>query len=391
LKRAGYLCLLALAVVVVGVAAADISGNIQKYQWDLRVYYYAPVAATLGLDAYNPYVVNQNFGTSVRLPFVYPPLILKALQVLSVFDYETVYQIWLVLKLIALVALFWLWQRRFGADGPLALFLVFTLLAFDAAVYADFKAGNITVFEQLALWLAFLAFIRDRLTLFCVLIVVLAFIKLTPAVFLIVLLFDGSKHRWRYLGLSIAALVVLFLFNYLAWPEMFSSYLRNVMSISERASESNYATLSLLQDDADWFTGHGLSVPTLLPFVVYALIGLAVLIATFVAVKGGGWSRFRTDRRLQVLLISVLFALLMPRMKSYSYMLLIVPGYFLIRNYLPRRLAAGLFVILLLGFHNLGPVGESLGSVALYIPLFAAYLVWWLYLKYAVARPVNPL
>ena len=60
----------------------------------------------------------------------------------------------------------------------------FFTFAFGSAALVDFTAGNIAVFEQLVLWLAFAALLARRRWTFALLVVLAAQCKLTPVFFL---------------------------------------------------------------------------------------------------------------------------------------------------------------------------------------------------------------
>lgn len=163
-----------------------------RWQWDFRVYYLAANAHAIGLDPYDTRALGQLSGVPQTLPFVYPPHVLWLMRPFTSVPYDSAARAYLALKTAAGVGLIALLARAFLADGRDALFWVFSLAAFKGALWLDMRAGNVVVFEQLALWGAFYFFVRDRLAAFCSLVLVAASFKLAPALFLSLLLF--VKH-----------------------------------------------------------------------------------------------------------------------------------------------------------------------------------------------------
>jgi hypothetical protein len=360
----------------------ELSTHSDKYQWDLKVYYSAAVAPERGVDAYDPRAMSRQFGTSQRLPFIYPPMWLKAFSLLTSMEYTVLYQVWLLLKLTAFVGLIWLWKKYFVQNGLLVAFLLFVLLSFDASTLLDFKSGNIAVYEQLSLWLAFLMLVRGRTGVFCSLVVLMALIKLTPIVFLLFLFVPGVAQRWKHLGISVAVFGYVLLLNWVFWPQMSSRYVHNVFAIQERGVNFNYATLPFLRDLSDRLSPYISWAPEYLAYIAYVVVIVVIGVVTLVGFRKLKYAGRAIDRRQLIMLGCVLFAIVMPHMKGYSYMLLIVPSYVLMCEYLRLPGAIILWLLCLLPIGNFMAPWVSTGLVMSYYPLLLAYLMWGAYLYY---------
>ena len=73
----------------------------------------------------------------------------------------------------------------------------FFTFAFGSALLVDFTSGNIAVFEQFLLWLAFAALLARRPWMFALLVVLVAQFKLTPIFFLGLLLVIDERPQWK--------------------------------------------------------------------------------------------------------------------------------------------------------------------------------------------------
>ena len=138
----------------------------EQYQWDFEIYYSAIGELQAG---HNPYEVL----------YLYPPLTLWVFSPFSLFTQPAASVLYLILKSIAFLFLLSIWRKEFLPADNNTLLPVFLLFAFNATIYTDFAAGNISVFEQLFLWLAFSFLLKNRITWFCTLVIIAASFKLT--------------------------------------------------------------------------------------------------------------------------------------------------------------------------------------------------------------------
>ena len=178
-----HVALDAWAIAVLVAAAAQVLLNVGAYQWDVIVYWWGGHAFANGQSPYGAIP-----GQPVYLHYVYPPLTAALFAPLAQLNVAASKLIWIVLKAIALTLTVRLWLRAIKARVTVVPPIFFFTFAFGSALLVDFTSGNIAVFEQLALWLAFTALLARRPWTFALLVVVLAQFKLTPIFFLGVLL-----------------------------------------------------------------------------------------------------------------------------------------------------------------------------------------------------------
>jgi hypothetical protein len=117
------------------------------------------------------------------------------------------------------------------------------------------------------------------------------------------------------------------------------------------------------------------------------LIVAGILVVTTRFLKPA-WELLKDNRPLTIFLLCVLYAVLMPRMKIYSYILLLAPTYFLLRQGTAGRWSLMLFLVLVLPVRSpLIPTGLG-GHFLDYYSLYLAFLVWGLYIGriHALAR-----
>jgi len=320
-----------MVIMAVIIAMATVSVYLQpEKQRDFAIAYAAATALDQGLQPYDTTVIAPMMRAPVA-PYVYPPYTLYLFRPLTWFDFDTAARIYLTLKFITLGGLLYLWHRLIDLNQYRGLLWVVIPLAYSGALLADLRAGNISVFEQLFIWLGFYLYTRGRLVGFGLAIVVAALFKLTP-----ILLLGLLATRWKKKELAIGAIcgavfIVLIGISAAVWPELFSAFLKNVHQLGGERGESNPSSWALVSDMAGWLQMkiHG-NVPAIFPFCVYAVMAAAVLavsIAMFCRL------RFLEQKRgdlWRICLLCFLYALVLPRFKDYSYLLLIAPSLYVL-------------------------------------------------------------
>lgn len=301
-------------------------------QGDLRVYRAAAQAYAEGRNPYEPGALIGPGGKTQQLPFVYPPVSLPLLRALLILDYRTTYFCFFVLKMAALAGLILLWRRwLFPDDAAGACLYLLCALAYGQTIKMDIRAGNISVFEQLLIWTAVLAFVRGRPWLYAALIAAAALLKLTAAVLLLLLIVDRERRNVGALLAGLAGLALVHGVSALVRPDLFAGFLRNAAALDERG-RTNPSTLALIRDGVERLAGGW--GPAHLDEMVYGLVVLLIGL-TILSVA-------RRDRQPGYL-ECVAYALAAPRFKDYSYILLIPPSVHVVVNVLrgafPRVLA----------------------------------------------------
>src|SRR5215213_730944 len=266
-----HLALEAWAAVVVLAALWQIVGKLHVYQWDVMVYWWGGRAFAHGLSPYGPIPRQPEY-----LHFVYPPLVAAAFAPLSLLNVSATKVLWIVLKSVAFLSTVRLWRQRIAVDQTVVPTLFFFTFAFGSALLVDFTAGNIAVFEQLLLWMAFAALLSGRWWIFALLVVLAAQAKLTPVFFLGLLLVIDERPRWApfaagalLFALGLAANVVLF-------PDQTREFLGSVSTLGERGW-GDPSMLGLMEDLVDQLRGLRLPIPVVTARLLYLAAVTAVL------------------------------------------------------------------------------------------------------------------
>jgi len=290
-------------------------------QGDLRIYVAAAEAWAAGRSPYEPGALVGPAGNRQELPFVYPPASLPLLRGLLVLDHRTTYFAYFVLKMAAVVALIALWRRRlFPDDLAGACLYLLCALGYGQTIKMDVRAGNVSVFEQLLVWTAALAFLRRRPWTYAALITAAAALKPINAVLLLLLLVDRGRRGRAAVAAGAAALALVHGLSAAVRPDLFAGFLRNAASLDDRGN-SNPASLALIRDALERLAaGKG---PPHLDWIVY---GLVVLLVTAGLLPVARRYALTGDREGVIHAFFIAFALAAPRFKDYSYILLIPPS-----------------------------------------------------------------
>lgn len=360
-----------------------------NFQWDFRVYYYAGKAFALGENPYDSQTLERMYRPILpQLSYVYPPLTLLFYKMWASLPVTVACKLWFGLKVLSLAALVLVWHRWFLPLKHNLLTLAYFAFAFNAALDIDLRSGNISVFEQLVLWTGLACLLTGRRWVFCVCIVVLTQFKLTPIAFLLLLLMTDERPQWKPFFISLAASATLLAANVVFYPLLFREWLHLPLARSDERGGINPATLALLRDGHDMLAHHGLRLPNAITAIVYLMVCTGIVWATVKA-----WQEYRKhspvpDPRLRMFVFCLVYALVLPRFKGYSYILLLIPTLYLL-----RRQPSGLFLVwasalfLLPGMSSLPFVNYVSLTVSNYLPLLLAYTVWYFYMT-ELRRPL---
>jgi len=347
--------LIFIAVTAGTVGSCYVKG---KKQHDFEIYYSASLAYREGLDPYQTENLSKALGKPVDTPFVYPPDALFVFRPLTFFDYQTAARIFLTLKLLAVGVLIFFWDRIFNFKQYLPAFLLVAPLAFNGTILDDLSCGNVSVLEQFFIWIGFYFYARDKIAWFAAAIVLASTCKFTPILLLAVLLTRWRRRDFICLGYAGISFLLILALNRLIWPQMFSEFFQNVNSIH---GETNYgamnpAILPLATHAVAWLTiKTGYLVPGF--FATGFYIGTSFIVIIFGAltfVKLMPLADKRADL-WRICLMCFVYALILPRLKNYSYIVLIAPIFYAI---ISRPLAkawvpfCGLLVIYTYGVPN---------------------------------------
>lgn len=355
---------------IVLAAAAQVLFKLGSYQWDLIVYWWGGRAFSA---ARSPFGAIP--GQPVYLHYVYPPITAALFAPLGHLSVPAAKLLWITAKGIAFWLTVRLWQRAMDVRSSVVPPIFFFTFAFGSALLVDFTAGNIAVFEQLVLWLAFTALLARKPWVFAIAVALLAQFKLTPIFFLGVLLFIDERPRWKPFFGGLAAFFTLLLSNVVLYPGMLREFFASVSSLNERGW-GDPATLGVMQDLVDQVQALGIPVPAVTAYVLYAAAALAVLYFTvrwWLARRGDG-----AVNRVEIVLVTlVVYALVMPRMKDYSYVALLPAAWYVLAR--PRLHAGPLVVLAAFVPRPLPQLNLRLPLLTqpyVYAPLFGALAVW---------------
>jgi hypothetical protein len=263
-----------------------------------------------------------------------------------------------------------------------AAVLLLLVLAFNGTLFLDVLAGNLSILEQLGVWIAFLALLQGRDVLFALALGTSAQIKLVPALLIPVALLVPPRPRWRAFLLAGATFAALACLN-LAHRELLMDFAARARALGAGGpgDPSSYSFFTMLKP----YLGDARGLDDRLYAVFLVLLAAAT-----------GWALWRLrawhepDARLAILLLTTAYALALPRLKGYAYVVLIPGALRVIRNARVKVPLAAVLVALPLRASFL-PFTEYVRIGYLFLPWIAALYVFYELCREAAAPPVAPL
>jgi len=307
--------------------------HLEEIQHTFKTYYYAGVVVN---EEGNPYDIDLLRDTAHNegvLPYVYSPPIHELCRLLPALKFSAASTLYLGMKVISFLLLVAIWVRGFRIRN-IAGILFISIFAFNYALYFDLVVGNISIFEQLFLWLGLACFMRQRRLCFCLLTILAAFPKITLGFFLILLLLEDKplKQRLYWFFGSVAAFLSVYLLAYCIYPEMSIEFFQRLFNIVP-LDQASQAALYNKYPPALWpmIRGVAFAIGDKAQMQLSTPLPLAVYLLMMTIISYYGWKVFRATKRyspfersrFNVILVCFLYILLVPRLLTYSYILMI--------------------------------------------------------------------
>ena len=345
--------------------------------WDFRVYHTASKAWLNGTD---PYVLQNLIDQEAKmlpLPYMYPPLILVLFAPLSFIPIDAASFIYIGLKILALIWLIRIWRDIFHEKSWTIHWVVFLILGFNACIYKDFHTGNISVFEQLLFWIGIRELIKGKPVRFAILLAVLAQAKLLPIAFLVLLIFYGRTY-WKSVIVGGGLYAGILSLNFVLFPDLTKSYLSKVSSNAiPEGGIGNASSLEFLRDilhRLDW--NHEVLLSTL-----YAAFVIFILGFSFHKMRQARLTKISLESVMVMILIPVLT---LPRMKDYSYIIALLPVFFIALKFKKESYHLLLIFILCILVKNatIPILSDCFDLLWSYYTFIIVFIAWWYGLKH---------
>jgi hypothetical protein len=362
--------LTAVSLVIAAALVVLVGVRWHAYQWDFNMF----------VGAARDFAAGQSPYRGEGLSFFHPPVTLYFYWLFTLLPTVVGYAAWYLLKLGALARLLTIWHRDYS---PLPLHFTtvfFLMLAYDGAIYADLVSGNVSIFEELVLWYGFASLLRGRHFTFGLCVVLAAQVKLTPLFFAGLFLVAGERPKWGAFFATLAGFAALFSLNQWLEPELFQRFWAASAQLDERGSQ-NASLLALVRDVSDRLLGAAATAASRLDEILYVAGALAVFAISWLFVARYRRAVAKPDVRLLIALACFVFALVSPRFKVYTCILLLAPTWYLVRSVRWREHAAVATVLLLVLVllpqgHNLLPFRYAFQLFGEYITLVATLAMW---------------
>lgn len=365
-----------------------------RTQWDLKVYM---GCSRILAQGENPYLQEQIIN-DVSFPCLYPPLVIDAYRPFAALSdawgRHAGQHLWSLLKILAIAGLLLLWKKYFWDLKFEPYHVLFLVLAYGTPFLTDFRCGNAAVFEQVMLWGAFAALAAGRDMLFGALIAAASLMKLTPLAFLPLLLLR-PRPNWKIFAAAGALFAALLGCNEVLHPGLLREYFHQLVGVDQawhhEAGPNNCSTYGFIKQGLEIWLGDRSRAVALAKtlFLPLAAIILALSLRAGRAILQDKSSPNAT-RKEMILFYCMVYALLVPRMKDYTFMLLLIPTLFILEAPISAKLRWA--ILLLAGANSAKGLAKSSGLgewsfFFAYFKLYAAALCWWAYVKTASRLP----
>lgn len=365
----------AIFVFLAFKAITNIYKNPDSHFWDFKVYYFASKVLMSGGNPYTSGALSTAAGSEITLKYVYPPATAFLFAPFTALNFQNAAMLFYIIKLIFFAGLFLIWFKYFDVDYKDPVFFLYAYFAFGSCIYIDLMTGNVSVFEQVLLWTGFAAFIKKKDWAFYGLITLVSFFKIVPLLFLLLPLIRKDRGAIKKILICFAAFAAYACLQMLFMRGLFADFIANAVSVDERGA-INPCSLAYFKDIAGSLSARtgGVITPVFFWMPLYAIFASGAVYLLLTKMK-----KEKIDGKELIFAATLLYTIIAPRMKDYSYILIIPSVYYMFGNYSRN---ATVFLLLLVSFNNttIPYVRDKIWpSYSAYYPFFLATIIFFVW------------
>lgn len=302
---------------------------------DFSVYYYCAKAYSNGVNPYDNSSVEENVGKAHVYHYAYPPITLKFFQAFTKFNFDFATWFFFFLKFSVIIAVIILWRNLFLDRKVDFIFYLLCLFSYNTTIYCDLLLGNISILEQLFLWLGFFYYLRNRIWLFGLLIILASIFKATNILFLGLLIFKEDKKRFFYLWTLVGIFITTLVIQFFIFPADYMCVFITRLFMKMRERGPLNSCLPMLVNDLTGYLSNSLGVE-INSNIILAILNIAIILVSYFFAKRIAKSKDKEKDKILIFLGCFTYILLLPRCVLYFYILLIPGTYYLMQraNYL---------------------------------------------------------
>jgi hypothetical protein len=293
---------------------------------DYRVYKGAVQSLNHGEDPY--FLLNINQYTGDWLPFLYPPhtlLFFWCLQFFFIYQSIWIYYAFLVAFMVASGYLIVTSDKK-----PQYLFFITLLLTAFMSTYWNFVTGNKDILFLFLFAVIFYLLIKEKFWQSSIVMGLMGSFSLItlPFITLYLVVRRSVMDRFTYILLSIGVVVAIFLITWWVNPSLLVSYCENILGskspLYERSGRDNptpFLMFGVLLNQTDG----GITIPLILISLVYVCL-----------IIGASWYMIRKNQEKPLIVycfVMLSIFMVLPRIKYYDFIILVLPIYFLFKDY----------------------------------------------------------
>jgi hypothetical protein len=323
-KRAyGALCVILLCLTA---GQLFLGLSIPSSGMDYRVFKGAVQSLNHGEDPY--FLSNINYYVGGTLPFNYPPhtlLFFWCLQFLFVYQSIWIYYILLIALMVASGYLIVTLDKK-----PQYLFFATLLLTGFISTYWNFVTGNKDILFLFLCACIFYLLVKEKFWQSSIVMGLMGSFSLItiPFIALYLVVRRSVMDRLTYIFLSIGVVAAIFLITWLVSPSLLASYNENLRGStsplndpSGRLTPTPFLMFGVLLNQ----TYAGISIPLILVSLGYICL-----------IIGASWYFVRKNQEKPLIIYSFVMLsifMVLPRIKPYDFIILVLPLYFLFKDY----------------------------------------------------------
>lgn len=362
------------------------------FQWDFFVFYDAARSWQLKVNPYElSELAKQGVQTVATCKFTYLPLTIPIFLPFTFLSPAIAAGVWMMVKISFFALFLWASREVYRFKYNRVEDVLLLLMGFNATLMWDFTSGNISIVLYALLWLGIYFLKRNRTVLAGVLIALSAFVKIQPIAVLALALVYGDRSKWKTIVVGFLSLALFWAANYYFSPGSFQEFLAAAFHrIDAEHGILSPSALALAQDllgqvqKISILTGVSGYLSGLTTFLYLVIVVAISVPSLWVLWLNKSKKIFNENEILSLFLLT--YILVIPRVKSYDFILLLPVAAFLLAR---RKEKSFLYFLLLtpvifqtngvlefISYPHLGFVTKLFYLLFQYLPYWGVLALW---------------
>ena len=347
--------------------------------WDFHVYWCTAIQYLGGVNPYGGENIKNCLSQfNFDLYFSYPPIVLKFLSFLGLWNLETSKVIWILIVIASFIIILIYSKKIFLYKNT---FLLFFLLIFAGGglVWSALLAGNISIILYSLLAIGIYHLTQRRINIYYLLITIISLAKFPFFIFFTMPIFLYGYKEIKNFIMYLFLTIILYYFQFYLDKTFFISFINSTITYKSEGFLEIHGTGIGIHGLLDLYTNliyEKFNLEIMKPsgifaFFIHISLSLTLFLSAFFLFKKKNINT--KQERLLISFFIIIFLCCFPRISSYDFYLVIPAFFYLLNNSRIRYMKWGKIIMPILGITFLAIYDSSYPAFVISLLLFICF------------------